>query len=223
MVQLLLYQRGAEGATLKALQTWACPAGNTAVGGSSPGVGQHAITVWAALGVNKQPHPLAFSSRALRLNETTIEALLLRLFRRRTWRAEERPALLRMLCILRETRATPQAKAVQLTPAQTLAAQYRQKAIGVTKMFLVPYPFPVRRSPIPPFNQSEQSRTLYRVQNKVQRPKRPPAMDDLILISALLSMVRMTGLEPALPFENQILSLARLPISPHPLVWCSEK
>src|SRR5208337_5636163 len=47
---------------------------------------------------------------------------------------------------------------------------------GVTKMFLVPYPFPVRRSPIPPFNQSEQSRTLYRVQNKVQRPKRPPAM-----------------------------------------------
>ena len=34
--------------------------------------------------------------------------------------------MLRMLCILRETRATPQAKAVQLTPAQTLAAQYRQ-------------------------------------------------------------------------------------------------
>ena len=31
-----------------------------------------------------------------------------------------------MLCILRETRATPQAKVVQLTPAQALAAQYRR-------------------------------------------------------------------------------------------------
>jgi site-specific recombinase XerC len=60
------------------------------------------------------------------LNERTIEAFLRRLLSQRTWRAGERPALLRMLCILRETRATPQARAVQLTPAQTLAAQYRQ-------------------------------------------------------------------------------------------------
>ena len=60
------------------------------------------------------------------LNESTIEAFLRRFFGRRTWRAGERPALHRMLCILRETRATPQAKAIQLTPAQTLAAQYRQ-------------------------------------------------------------------------------------------------
>ena len=31
-------------------------------------------------------------------------------------------------------------------------------------------------------------------------------------------VVRMRGLEPPPSFEDQILSLARLPISPHPLV-----
>jgi site-specific recombinase XerD len=70
---------------------------------------------------------LVRTGRGLRdLNEATIEAFLRRLLGQRTWPAGERPALLRMLCILRETRATPQAKAVQLTPAQALAAQYRQ-------------------------------------------------------------------------------------------------
>jgi site-specific recombinase XerD len=70
---------------------------------------------------------LVRTGRGLRdLNETTIETFLRRQFGQRTWQAGERPALLRMLCILRETRATPQAKALQLTPAQTLAAQYRQ-------------------------------------------------------------------------------------------------
>ena len=41
----------------RAKNEWAasCPVGNTAVGGSYPGVGQHVITVRAALGVNKQP------------------------------------------------------------------------------------------------------------------------------------------------------------------------
>jgi hypothetical protein len=29
-------------------------------------------------------------------------------------------------------------------------------------------------------------------------------------------MVRMKGLEPSLPFGNQNLNLARLPVSPHP-------
>lgn len=29
-------------------------------------------------------------------------------------------------------------------------------------------------------------------------------------------MVRVVGLEPTRPFEHKILSLARLPISPHP-------
>ncbi|MES1260906.1 MAG: site-specific integrase [Acidobacteriota bacterium] len=60
------------------------------------------------------------------LNERTIETFLRRQFGQRTWQAGERPALLRMLCVLREAGATPLAKAVQLTPAQTLAAQYRQ-------------------------------------------------------------------------------------------------
>ncbi len=70
---------------------------------------------------------LVRTGRGLRdLNETTIEAFLRQLFGQRAWRAGERPALLRMLCILRANRATPEAKAVQLTPAQTLAAQYRQ-------------------------------------------------------------------------------------------------
>ena len=70
---------------------------------------------------------LVRTGRGLRdLNETTIEAFLPRLFGQRTWRAGERPALLRMLCILRETRAIPPAKMVQLTPAQAVAAQYRQ-------------------------------------------------------------------------------------------------
>jgi len=70
---------------------------------------------------------LVRTGRGLRdLNETTIETFLRRRFGQRTWQAGERPALLRILCILRETRATPQAKAVQLTPAQALASQYRQ-------------------------------------------------------------------------------------------------
>jgi len=70
---------------------------------------------------------LVRTGRGLRdLNETTIEAFLRPLIGQRTWQAGERAALLRLLCILRETRATPQAKAVQLTPAQALAAQYRQ-------------------------------------------------------------------------------------------------
>jgi site-specific recombinase XerD len=70
---------------------------------------------------------LVRTGRGLRdLNETTIEAFLRRLLGQRTWRAGERTALLRMLSILRETRATPQAKAAKLTPAQALAAQYRQ-------------------------------------------------------------------------------------------------
>ena len=67
------------------------------------------------------------TGRGLRdLNEGSIETFLRRQFGQRSWQAGERPALLRMLCILRETRATPQAKATQLTPAQTLAAEYRQ-------------------------------------------------------------------------------------------------
>ena len=67
------------------------------------------------------------TGRGLRdLNEGSIETFLRRQFGQRSWQAGERPALLRMLCILRETRASPQAKAIQLTPAQTLAAQYRQ-------------------------------------------------------------------------------------------------
>jgi site-specific recombinase XerD len=70
---------------------------------------------------------LVRTGRGLRdLDERTIEAFLPRFLGQRTWRAGERPALLRMLCILRKTRATPQAKAVQLTPAQALATQYRQ-------------------------------------------------------------------------------------------------
>ncbi len=70
---------------------------------------------------------LVRTGRGLRdLSETTIEAFLRRFLGQRTWQAGERAALLRLLCILRETRATPQAKAVQLTPVQTLVAQYRQ-------------------------------------------------------------------------------------------------
>jgi site-specific recombinase XerC len=70
---------------------------------------------------------LVRTGRGLRdLDERTIEAFLRRHFGQRTWRAGERPALLRMLGILRQTGATPQAKAVSLTPAQALAAQYRQ-------------------------------------------------------------------------------------------------
>ena len=70
---------------------------------------------------------LVRTGRGLRdLNETTIEAFLRPLIGQRTWQAGERAALLRLLCILRESRATPQAKAVQLSPAQALAAQYRQ-------------------------------------------------------------------------------------------------
>jgi site-specific recombinase XerD len=60
------------------------------------------------------------------LNEKTIEAFLRRLLRQRTWQGGERPALLRMLSILRETHAAPQTKAVPLTPAQALTAQYRE-------------------------------------------------------------------------------------------------
>ncbi len=67
------------------------------------------------------------TGRGLRdLNERTIEAFLLRLLGQRTGQMGERAALLRMLCILRETGATPKAKALQLTPAQALAARYRQ-------------------------------------------------------------------------------------------------
>lgn len=70
---------------------------------------------------------LVRTGRGLRdLDERTIDAFLPRLLGQRTWRAGERPALLRMLGILRKTRATPQAKAVQLTAAQALATQYRQ-------------------------------------------------------------------------------------------------
>ena len=35
-------------------------------------------------------------------------------------------------------------------------------------------------------------------------------------IKSFVLLVRMRGLEPPLPRENQILSLARLPVSPHP-------
>jgi site-specific recombinase XerC len=70
---------------------------------------------------------LVRTGRGLRdLNERTIETFLRLQFGQRTWQAGERPALLRMLRLLRETHATSQAKAVQLTPAQALAAQYRQ-------------------------------------------------------------------------------------------------
>src|SRR5260370_347857 len=37
-----------------------------------------------------------------------------------------------------------------------------------------------------------------------------------IRLSALESMVRMRGLEPPFPCGSQILSLVRLPVSPHP-------
>jgi integrase/recombinase XerD len=70
---------------------------------------------------------LVRTGRALRdLNEAAIETFLPATISQRTWRAGERAALLRMLYILRETHVTPQAKAVQQTPAQALAAQYRQ-------------------------------------------------------------------------------------------------
>jgi site-specific recombinase XerD len=70
---------------------------------------------------------LVRTDRGLRdVNETIIGAFLRRFLGQRTWQAGERAALLRLLCILRETRAAPQAKAVQLTPAQTLVAQYRR-------------------------------------------------------------------------------------------------
>jgi site-specific recombinase XerD len=70
---------------------------------------------------------LVRTGRGLRdLNEKTIDAFLRRFLGQRTWRAGERLALFRMLCILRKTRATPQAKAVQLNPAQALAVQYRE-------------------------------------------------------------------------------------------------
>jgi site-specific recombinase XerD len=69
---------------------------------------------------------LVRTGRGLRdVNEKAIDAFLRRLFRQRTWREGERLSLLRMLCILRETCATPQAETVPLTPAQALAARYR--------------------------------------------------------------------------------------------------
>jgi hypothetical protein len=36
------------------------------------------------------------------------------------------------------------------------------------------------------------------------------------MIEIVSEMVRMKGLEPSLPFGNQNLNLARLPVSPHP-------
>ena len=70
---------------------------------------------------------LARTGRGLRdLNEATISAFLAEHFGQRTKQGGERLALLRMLCILRQARATPQAKAVQLTSAQVLVAQYRE-------------------------------------------------------------------------------------------------
>jgi hypothetical protein len=66
---------------------------------------------------------LVRTRRGLRdLNERTIEAFLRWHFGQRTSRAGERQALLRMLGILRQAGAAPQAKAVSLTPAQALAA-----------------------------------------------------------------------------------------------------
>lgn len=60
------------------------------------------------------------------LNEQIIERFLRRHLGQRTWRAGERPALHRLLTILRKARVTPQAKAVPMTPAQRLADQFRR-------------------------------------------------------------------------------------------------
>ena len=59
------------------------------------------------------------------LNEKVIERFLQGHLRHRTWRAGERPALHRLLSILRKARVTPEAEAISPTPAQRLADQYR--------------------------------------------------------------------------------------------------
>lgn len=60
------------------------------------------------------------------LNEELTERFLVRHLGGRTWRAGERPALRRLLGILRKAQVTPQAKAIPPTPAQRLAADYRR-------------------------------------------------------------------------------------------------
>lgn len=66
------------------------------------------------------------TGRGLRdLNEEVIERFLRRHLGQRNWRAGEKPALHRLLSILREARVTPPARTVPLTPAQRLADEYR--------------------------------------------------------------------------------------------------
>lgn len=36
----------------------------------------------------------------------------------------------------------------------------------------------------------------------------------------VLFLVRVTGIEPACPCEHKNLNLARLPVPPHPLIFC---
>lgn len=60
------------------------------------------------------------------LNEQLIERFLRGYLGQRTWRAGERPALHRLLSILRKARVTPQAAVVPPTPAEQLMADYRR-------------------------------------------------------------------------------------------------
>lgn len=70
---------------------------------------------------------LTRTNRRLRdLNEELVERFLVRQLGGRTWWAGERPALHRLLGILRKARVTPPAKAIPTTPAQRLAADYRR-------------------------------------------------------------------------------------------------
>lgn len=70
---------------------------------------------------------LTRTNRRLRdLNEELTERFLRRHLRGRTWRAGERPALRRLLNLLRKSGVTPKAKVIPPTPAQRLAADYRR-------------------------------------------------------------------------------------------------
>ena len=60
------------------------------------------------------------------VNEKLIDCFLQNHLCRQTWRAGERPALHRLLNILRKARITPPAKTIPPTPAQRLAADYRR-------------------------------------------------------------------------------------------------
>lgn len=70
---------------------------------------------------------LTRTNRRLRdLNEELTECFLRRHLRGQTWRVGERPALRRLLNILRKSGVTPKAQAIPPTPAQRLAADYRR-------------------------------------------------------------------------------------------------